>query len=237
MKKYYLHNGTESSGPFDIEELKIKKITKASPIWFEGMLQWKTAGELPELNHLFISKPPEFSISESSSNIVKTKEKRKILGLPQKTFLGICFALVTLVVITVLNNLEENKSRELQLKNEKTEIENRKLEQEQKQLDEQKIQAVIQEKIDAERKARELKQNATTRLIEIEKLLLDYQVQLDETKKKIMDSSGFKPLRTTTEKEKQLNLLHKNTDSITAQMTLLKKESNQLQLELDKIPN
>ena len=29
MKKYYLHNGTESSGPFDIEELKAKNITKA----------------------------------------------------------------------------------------------------------------------------------------------------------------------------------------------------------------
>ena len=30
MKKYYLHNGTESSGPFDTEELKVKKITKAN---------------------------------------------------------------------------------------------------------------------------------------------------------------------------------------------------------------
>ena len=28
MKKYYLHNGTDQQGPFDIEDLKTKNITK-----------------------------------------------------------------------------------------------------------------------------------------------------------------------------------------------------------------
>jgi len=48
MKKYFLHNGTESSGPFNFEELIAKKITKKTPVWFEGMENWKYAGEIDE---------------------------------------------------------------------------------------------------------------------------------------------------------------------------------------------
>ena len=43
MKKYFLHTGTENSGPFDLDELKAKSITKTTPVWFEGMENWKYA--------------------------------------------------------------------------------------------------------------------------------------------------------------------------------------------------
>ena len=95
MKKYYLHNGTESSGPFDIEDLKAKKITKTTPVWFDGMLHWKTAGEIPELNQLFIVNPvpfTEFIIPELKTEI--NNKPSKIFGLSKNTFLIGCGLLI-----------------------------------------------------------------------------------------------------------------------------------------------
>ena len=239
MKKYYLHNGTESSGPFDIEELKAKNITKASPVWFEGMLHWKTAGEIPELHQLFTVNPPPFPLFETPKPAPKEetkKEARKILGMSKNVFFIACAAVVLLIGISVLKNIEENRSRELRIKNHKTEVENYQLELKQKELDEQKIQAVIQEKIDAERAARAITQNANNRLLQIEKLLADYQNNLVETQKKLENASGFKLLRTGAEKKEQMDLLQKNIDSFRTAMEELKNESDQLKLEMEKIP-
>lgn len=239
MKKYYLHNGTESSGPFDIEELKAKKITKASPVWFEGMLHWKTAGEIPELNHLFIINPPPFPLFETTEPISKVetkKEARKILGLSKNVFFVACGAVILLIAITVLKNIEENRSRELRIKNHKTEVENYQLELKQKELEEQKIQAVIQEKIEAERAARAMAQKANNRLLEIDKLMADYQINLVDTEKKLLNAAEFKVLRTAVEKKEQMDLLQKNIDSFRTAIDELKKESNQLKLDIEKMP-
>lgn len=239
MKKYYLHNGTESSGPFDIEELKAKKITKATPVWFEGMQHWKTAGEIPELNQLFIVNPPPFSpfsIPEPAPKVETKKEVRKILGLNKNTFLLVATLLVLTTATIVFNNIQENRSRELRIKNHKTEVENYQLELKQKELEEEKIQAALQQKIDAERMTRETKENTGNRLSRIEQLLAEYQNNLDATEKKLMEASGFKLLRTAAEKKEQMDLLQKNIDSFKNEMTRLKNESDQLKLELEKIP-
>lgn len=242
MKKYYLHNGTESSGPFEIEELKAKKITKTSPVWFEGMQHWKTAGEIPELHPLFIANPPSFApftqepIIEATLNIKTKTESRKIMGLSKNTFFIICIALFLLIGITVLKTIEDKRSQELKIKNHKTEIENYQLELQQKKLHEQKYQSVIEEKIEAERIDREKKDRITNRLFEIEILVTNFQNQLNETESKLKNASGFKLLRTAAEKEKQLNLLQHNIKTIKKNMNQLKNESDQLKLELEKIP-
>ena len=67
MKKYFLHNGTEQQGPFDIDNLKVKNIKKDTPIWFEGLSEWTTAGKIAELNDLFTNAtPPPFNASSST---------------------------------------------------------------------------------------------------------------------------------------------------------------------------
>lgn len=58
MKTYYLHDGTESNGPFDLEELKSKNIKITTPVWCAGMLDWKTAGEVEELKSILATVPP-----------------------------------------------------------------------------------------------------------------------------------------------------------------------------------
>ncbi|MDI1304062.1 MAG: DUF4339 domain-containing protein, partial [bacterium] len=58
MKKYYLHNGTENIGPFDLDELKAKAITKNTQVWYEGMEDWKNTGEVEELKSILSVVPP-----------------------------------------------------------------------------------------------------------------------------------------------------------------------------------
>jgi GYF domain 2 len=58
MKKYYLHDGKEQKGPFDIDELTDKNISRETSIWFEGLEEWKTAEKIDELKSMFSSAPP-----------------------------------------------------------------------------------------------------------------------------------------------------------------------------------
>ncbi len=53
MKKYFFNDGTAQQGPFDLEELKSKNITAETPVWYEGLPEWTTAGKLEELNEMF----------------------------------------------------------------------------------------------------------------------------------------------------------------------------------------
>lgn len=53
MKKYYYSDGNEQFGPYSLEELKKKNITKNTLIWSESMDDWKPASDVQELNVLF----------------------------------------------------------------------------------------------------------------------------------------------------------------------------------------
>ncbi len=50
---FYIDNQGKQKGTFTAEELKQENIRKETLVWTQGMEQWKPAGEVPELNHLF----------------------------------------------------------------------------------------------------------------------------------------------------------------------------------------
>lgn len=77
MKKYFLHINNETIGPFDLEELKARRITKKTPVWFEGMEHWKTAEEIPELTSLFLAIPPPISYFSTTPSTPRTAPKRE----------------------------------------------------------------------------------------------------------------------------------------------------------------
>ncbi len=52
MKYFYLHNGTDQQGPFDIQDLNDKNITWETAIWYEGLKEWTTVGNVDELRDL-----------------------------------------------------------------------------------------------------------------------------------------------------------------------------------------
>jgi hypothetical protein len=66
MKKYFYTDGTNNFGPFTLEELKEKNITRETKVWFQELGDWKKAWEVPELNELFklVPPPPPSSTSE-----------------------------------------------------------------------------------------------------------------------------------------------------------------------------
>ncbi len=103
MKKFYLHNGTEQDGPFDISDLKAKNITKQTEIWHEGLPDWTKAGEIDELNELFKqTTPPPIKPKVNYQN-AKPKPKAysftkslTILGVIILVFVGI-FVIVPMI--------------------------------------------------------------------------------------------------------------------------------------------
>lgn len=81
MKKYYLHNGTEQIGPFSLEDLATKNITKDTEIWYEGLTDWTKAEKLDELEGVFkLISPPPIKKRETStpSPINKMSSNEKI---------------------------------------------------------------------------------------------------------------------------------------------------------------
>ena len=53
MSKYYYTDGKERFGPFSLEELGSKRISKETLVWMEGLTDWIPAGNLAELQTLF----------------------------------------------------------------------------------------------------------------------------------------------------------------------------------------
>ena len=77
MKKYFLHNGSEQTGPFDIEELKSKTLNRDTPIWFDGLNRFYVAAEHFEvISPLFKTPPNIFDgfISQSFSDASRSED-------------------------------------------------------------------------------------------------------------------------------------------------------------------
>ncbi len=74
MKKYFYSDGINKFGPFPLEELKQKNITKETLIWFQGLNEWLPASNIPELDEFFapssppsiIKDPPSFNTAGNS---------------------------------------------------------------------------------------------------------------------------------------------------------------------------
>lgn len=239
MKKYFLHLNNETIGPFDIEELKARRVTPTTPVWFEGMAHWKTAGEIPELTRLFVAVPPpmtSFSAPPSTPKEEKIVIERQYLGLSRNHLLLLVGILVLTTTIVVFNTIREKRSQELKLKNHRTEVENYQYQLQQKEFEEQKAVIAVEEKAAAERMIKGRKESASRRLSEIQQTLLDYQYKLEETERKLIDAEDFRLLRSQAEKKRQLDLLGNNINFYRNAMVKLRNESDQLKLELEKYP-
>lgn len=56
MRKYFTKDGDFKKGPFSLDQLKLEKINANSPIWFEELGEWVTAGEVEELEECLHAK-------------------------------------------------------------------------------------------------------------------------------------------------------------------------------------
>ncbi|WP_026714392.1 DUF4339 domain-containing protein [Flavobacterium daejeonense] len=233
MKKYYLHNGVESSGPFSLTELEEKQITAATPVWFSGMPDWKTAGEIEELQTLLKVTPPPF---KSNSPTPKSKEKsNKIMGLNKGRFY--LFAFLTLLVIGsfALNFINENRKQELEARNDKTERENRQFLLQEEEIKAQKEQLAEKERLEAERLLKEKKGIINKRLSEIQIEHLEKQNLFEATKNELVKANQFHFFRTEEEKNNEINIIQTKLKLLQDELESLDRERTQLNLELENI--
>lgn len=104
MREYFLHQGNEQEGPFTIDELKNKNITKQTSIWYDGLPEWTVAGNIEELSLLFKVLPPEFkpaaNIKSTTQSIAADEPRRK--GKTTLKFFGF-LTLLVIVLIAVAN--------------------------------------------------------------------------------------------------------------------------------------
>ena len=241
MKKYYIFINEEQLGPFDIDELKTKNISRETEVWFEGLEKWKNAGEIEELKTILPStRPPINSLaSKTSKQKIKNKqstfikkddddddddETPKILGLKKNVFFGVLSILILLVGIIYFNNLQRNNKIELTQQTQQSEKHNQQLEQQRKEIEEQNIRLAEQEKIEAQRIAREKKQAIDDRLFKIRDLLSTNYQNLEIAKQKLNYVSSFKLLRTSSERNDQISSAQNEVDYCNDQIEKLEAE-------------
>ena len=75
MTQYYIHDGHQEQGPFDIEQLKSQTLKKDTPIWYEGLESWTTVGEIEELKQLFATKPTPPPLIKTAAEVKATPPK------------------------------------------------------------------------------------------------------------------------------------------------------------------
>ena len=84
MKKYFYPDGTNNFGPFTLEELREKNITRETKVWFQELGEWKAAGSVSELNEIFKLVPPPIIEKKSNFNNIENINNQK----PPKTWLA-----------------------------------------------------------------------------------------------------------------------------------------------------
>ena len=121
MKEYYIHNGIDNRGPFNIEELKDQKITKDTPVWSNDMKDWKKAGEVDELKSILSKNPPPLKKLQKSEYKKPKKSnffKYLIIAIGLIAFLAIGSNIISEETIYHENTtLEEEDYFNIQIRN------------------------------------------------------------------------------------------------------------------------
>lgn len=119
MKKYYYSDGDNQFGPLTIEELKDKKITKETMVWYVGLDNWVKASDVDEIKELFKSIPPPLNSFKQTPPPINAKTEQKstptVLNVnPKRNRTGLIIGLIggviaiVLIVFFILNNNQSN---------------------------------------------------------------------------------------------------------------------------------
>lgn len=77
MQKYYYNDGANRQGPFTAEELVQKNITPETPVWYEGLENSTTAGEIEEIKTLLVQQQGNMR-SEAAPVAASAAEPEKV---------------------------------------------------------------------------------------------------------------------------------------------------------------
>ncbi|WP_264549918.1 DUF4339 domain-containing protein [Flavobacterium sp. N2820] len=209
MKTFFLFIDDEQQGPFNLEELKSKKITRTTKVWFEGLDDWKNADEIEELKSLFISVPPPIKPISTPPPIkkvlseIEVEQEDKIFGLRKKTFF-ISVGILVLLLSLTFKMMQSFQKDEIERENKETEIYNEQLKIQNEEISKQKEIIAEKERLEQERIEREREKARKKRIDEIVNELNIAHEELRKANKKLVNVTEFKFLRTASERENQI---------------------------------
>ena len=108
MRKYFIYDGQLKKGPLNLEQLKSGSLSKETPIWYEGLQDWVSAGNLKELNDYFIQKSTPPPLPKTLKN--NTRSRNEILnsftdaaeGVPRPRKKSYKITLVIFIIIAAI---------------------------------------------------------------------------------------------------------------------------------------
>ena len=151
MKQLYIHKDNLQQGPFTIEEIKEKNISRETLVWHEGAENWLPANQVEELKVLFKSIPPPIGTSNfppppliNVENNVSASKPNTTNPTPNKAKKIITYFAIGLIACVFIGGsaywYEQDKREKLEIKN---------------QLDSQSVKIREQERIETQRIAEE----------------------------------------------------------------------------------
>ena len=233
MKTFFLFIDNEQQGPFNLEELKTKIITRTTKVWFEGLEDWKNADEIEELKSLFVSVPPPIKTFPTPPPIkkalpeIEVEEEDKILGVRKKTFfisVGI-FVLLLSLTFKMMQSFQKDK---IEKGNKETEIYNEQLKIQNEEIAKQKEIIAEKERLEQERVEREREKARQKRINEIVNELNIAHEELRKANKKLVNVTEFKFLRAASERENQIALAQEDISIWENNIEELKKEMKRI---------
>lgn len=249
MNSYFLHNGTDSIGPFTIQELKTMNLKSTTPVWCQGMPDWSTAIELAELKPLFTVTPPPLRKSvpkpvpaqlpvENKIGFVEPtieKKSKRILGLNKSVFIFIAFFATLIIASFFLSLYQDNRREASELKNQETEKNNVQYRLQQKEIEEQKIQMEIQQKIENDRLLKEKKEMLNAKILANNDLLATANSNFQIAKKKLEEASNFQFFRSEEERYQEIALEQKQVSYWKKEVENITNDTDRIKLELENL--
>lgn len=227
MKKYFMHNGTENTGPFSLEELKKHEITNLTPIWYEGLEEWTTAAQVKELHSIIniVPLPQKSTAKQDKTSLSKVRFK----GLNRKHLI-IGLSVFLFLIFIVLKLIQNERQAALQEENQKTAIDNETSKSRQKEREVSLQQEQIKDSLD-EVRLKELKQETLKSKREaIENQLTSRYKKMERAKKALMDATKFKLFRSKKEKEAQILSIQETISTIEYEIFQLEKDLHYVDL-------
>lgn len=227
MKKYFIHNGTENTGPFSLEELKKHEITNLTPIWYEGLEEWTIAAQVEELQSLLIKVPipPKSTVKQDKTSLSKVRLK----GLNGKYFI-IGLSIFLLLLFIVLKLIQNERQAAIEKENQKTAIDNEASKSRQKERETALQQEQIKDSLDQIR-LKELKKETVNHKREaIEKQLTANYKKLESAKNELIEVTKFKLLRSKKEKKAQILSIQETISAIEYEIFQLEKDLHYVDL-------
>jgi len=165
MRQYFIHDGQNEKGPLDFDSLKTSNIKKDTPIWYEGLDNWTTAGEVEELKKLFVITPPPLTITTPPKIENPKVEQTKYSTSPQqqnittksnsyKNEIIIAVVIIAIGIIFWLINQNKNQSETINEVKDKVTQQDQQLtqqQQEQQQKEQAQQQAEIKKQAEKDR--------------------------------------------------------------------------------------